>query len=288
MKNQYRLIDSGDNQKLEFIGKHKIIRASIGSMYHKKKPDLWKNADAEYIKNETGSGTWKFQEKIPDSIEIELKHGIVMKLKLTPFGHIGIFPEQEKNWELIYKIGRSNPDLEVLNLFAYSGASTIFALKSGMSVCHVDASKGMVDWAMENCTLSGVRDMKVRFIVDDVIKFLRREVNRGKHYHGVILDPPSFGRGAKGEVWKIEKDLPELMSLIEKLTKGKPEFMILTCHSTGFSPIVLERILGSHIQIKGEFQNEELFIREEAGGKLSGGFCARFLSEKLLKDKSGN
>jgi 23S rRNA (cytosine1962-C5)-methyltransferase len=267
------------------IGKFKVIRPSLNSPYNKKNPDMWENADAIYTKNDRGSGHWNFYTKIPESMIIDLPHDIKAKIKFTPFGHIGIFPEQQSNWDLLLKIKRKdNSPMEVLNLFAYSGISTLYCLKSEMNVCHVDASKGMVDWARENAEISDLAKKNVRWIVDDVNKFIKREIKRGKKYSGFILDPPSFGRGSKGEIWKIEDDLFELFSFLMELCNSKPDFVILSCHTSGFSPLVLERLINSFIKTNtGNSLNTELFIPEESGEKLSGGFCGYYFSDKITR-----
>lgn len=282
MKNKYILLDSGDFKKLEIVDGYKIIRPSLNSPYPKTKPTLWERPDAVYTKNDKGSGEWEYFKKIPETILLDLGNRITSKIKFTPFGHLGIFPEQKTNWELLLKIGQENQGLDVLNLFAYSGLSTLYCLRGGMNVCHVDASKGMVEWARENAGLSELADRSVRWIVEDVLKFIKREIKRGKKYNGFILDPPSFGRGAKGEVWKIEDGLLPLMDLLMELCGNKPKFVLLSCHTSGYSPLVLERILQGLIQNKGKFESGELFIPEEAGGKLSGGFFANFLADDLM------
>lgn len=281
----YKLIDSGDYEKLEIVGDYKIIRPALSSPYKKSNLKLWNNIDAHYTKNDRGSGEWEFGKKFPESFTIELA-GFKIKIKLTPFGHIGIFPEQEFNWNLIGEMGKLKNDFEVLNLFAYSGLSTLSAMKAGFEVCHVDASQGMVNWARENAEISGLADRKVRWIVDDVGKFIKRELKRKRPYKGFILDPPTFGRGAKGEVWKIEEDLIPLLESLLELCDYKPEFVILSCHSTGFSPITLKRILESMIQNKGTYYSKELFIPEESGNVLPGGFCGYFLSNNFNSCKS--
>lgn len=276
--NTYQLIDSGDFQKLEQIGEYRVIRPSLNSPYKKTDSALWKNIDAEYIKSDKGGGEWKYYNKIPNSYTIEFS-SMQFLIKLTPFGHIGLFPEQADNWNLIRSIGKSKKNLEVLNLFAYSGASTIAALQAGMSVCHVDSSSGMVEWASDNVKLNHLDDKKIRWIVDDVVKFLKREIKRGKKYNGFVLDPPSFGRGAKGEIWKIERDLIELMETLMQLSDNAPEFIILSCHTTGYSPIALERILHSMISRSGKFYSTELHINEKFKSKMPGGFSSYYLSE---------
>ncbi len=273
----YKVLDSGDFEKLEQIGEFKIIRPSLSSAYKKTNPEIWRDISAHYTKNEKGSGSWRYIKNIPESFEVNFGD-LSAKLKFTPFGHIGIFPEQEKNWNLISKFGSIKNDFEVINLFAYSGMSTLAALNSGYSICHVDSSKGMISWAKENATLSGLIENKVRWIEDDVLKFLKREVKREKKYKGFILDPPTFGRGSKGEIWKIENDLIPLLEELMLLCNSAPEFVILSCHSSGFSPMTLSRILESMIKIEGKHFYKELFINEKTGKKLPSGFCAYFLS----------
>ncbi|EMG23664.1 S-adenosylmethionine-dependent methyltransferase domain protein [Leptospira interrogans serovar Copenhageni str. LT2050] len=168
-----------------------------------------------------------------------------------------------------------------MNLFAYSGISTLAVLDGGASVCHLDSSKGMVDWARDNANASGLAHKKVRWMVEDVLKFLKREIKRGKDYRGFILDPPTFGRGASGEVFKIEKDLPELMDLLMELSGNKPDFIVLTCHSTGFSPLALQRILDGRINNKGSFHIGELSIPETSGRLYPAGSNCIYVSEKL-------
>jgi 23S rRNA (cytosine1962-C5)-methyltransferase len=278
MKN-YQLLDSGDLEKLELIGGYKIIRPSLNSFYRKKNEDLWRNADAHYIKNDKGSGKWHFNKHIPESFTIQIEDNIEIKIKLTPFGHIGFFPEQNTNWKTISSIKNNNQNQsEVLNLFAYSGVSTLYLLNQNFSVCHVDASKGMVDWARENANFSGLANKPVRWIIDDVSKFIKREIRRGKKYDGFVLDPPSFGRGAKGEIWKIEDHLIPLLDDLFQLKSKNFSFCIISCHTTGFSPLVLDRILKTYIDDKIEtFKNYELYIQEKSGMKLPGGFCASYI-----------
>jgi 23S rRNA (cytosine1962-C5)-methyltransferase len=275
-------LDSGTHSKLERVGSYKLVRSSPLSDYPRSKPELWEDWDALYEKNDRGSGSWKFRKKIPESFVIEFG-GLKFLTKLTPFGHIGFFPEQIKNWNRIRNLGKipGSSTWEVLNLFAYSGSSSLACLQSGMKVCHLDASKGMVDWARENARINKLDDRPVRWIVEDVLKFIQREIKRKKTYQGFILDPPSFGRGSKGEVWKIENHLGELLDSLMELCAGKPNFMILTCHSQGYSPLSLEKMLETRIQTKGSFQTEELFLPEVAGGKYPAGYSSFFLNSKF-------
>ncbi|WCL50514.1 class I SAM-dependent methyltransferase [Leptospira sp. GIMC2001] len=274
----YEILDSGNHSKLEKIGPYTLIRASPLSDYPPSKQALWENWDAKYIKNDRGSGSWSYKTKIPESFTLSYA-GIKFLTKLTPFGHVGFFPEQVTNWDRVRRIGELTKDLEILNLFAYSGGSTLACLQSGMKVCHLDASKGMVDWARENAKLNQLDDKPVRWIVEDVLKFIGREIKRKKKYQGFILDPPSFGRGSKGEVWKIEEHLGALLDMLMELCDSKPKFVILTCHSQGYSSLALERMLYSRIKIKGTYESSELFLNESSGGKYPAGSCCFFLSK---------
>ncbi|TGK14074.1 SAM-dependent methyltransferase [Leptospira fletcheri] len=277
----YELLDSGHFKKLERIGAYTIVRPSPVSAWPPTKPALWKDADGEYHRNDKGGGNWKWNLRPEEEFFIEVGP-LTVKIRFTPFGHLGLFPEQMENWNRIRLLSSQlSGQGEVLNLFAYSGLSTLSALSGGMSACHLDASKGMVDWARENAEASGLADKKVRWMVEDVIKFLGREIRRKKRYLGFILDPPTFGRGASGEVFKIERDLPEMMDLLMQLCDGKPEFVVLTCHSTGFSPLALRRILEGRIRIEGSYLTEELSIRETAGRSYPAGSNCIFHSKRL-------
>lgn len=273
---KYELLDTGNFAKLELLGKYKVIRYSSFSDYPVNHPELWKKFDAKYIKNEKGSGFWEFKSSIPEIFPIRCGD-LYFYCKLTPFGHIGFFPEQAFLWKKIFQFSKIEgvQEWEALNLFAYSGGSTIACLKAGMKVCHLDSSKGMVEWARSNAELNQVAHLPVRWIVDDVIKFVQREIRRKKKYQGFILDPPSFGRGPKGEVWKIEEDLGKLLDLLMELCGGFPKFIFLSCHTQGYSPLTLERMLSSRIQSSlGEYETGELYIPESSGSKYpSGSYC---------------
>jgi 23S rRNA (cytosine1962-C5)-methyltransferase len=277
----YQLLDSGSNSKLEIVGGYTLVRASPLSDYPAAQPKLWENWDAKYKKNDKGSGHWDFKKKIPEKFTIEFSE-LQFVCKLTPFGHIGLFPEQYKNWDRIRKLSEQKDvrDWEVLNLFAYSGGSTLACLQAGMKVCHLDSSKGMVDWARENAKLNDLHEMPVRWIVEDVMKFIQREIRRGKTYQGFILDPPTFGRGSKGEVWKIEEHLGALLDSLMELCNHKPKFVVLTCHSQGYSSLSLEKMLSTRIKCKGNFDSGELFLPEKTGGKYPGGSCSFFLADE--------
>ena len=177
------------------------------------------------------------------------------------FKHTGLFPEQAVNWDwMINKIKSANKEIKVLNLFAYTGGATVACLSAGASVCHVDSSKGMVSWAKENVTSSGLQDRKVRYIVDDVVKFVNREIRRGNKYDAIIMDPPSYGRGTNGEVWKFEDNIYDLVELCSKVLTDKPLFFLINSYTTGISSMVLENILKLNIHAKGKFSNGEIGI----------------------------
>jgi len=274
----YTLIDSGDLRKLEQVGPYRLIRYAPSAAYKPSRPELWDAADAIYHKNEKGGGEWEFRKSVAEKFAIQIAP-FEVQVKLTPFGHLGIFPEQQSNWDLIQSMPeRGGEECQVLNLFAYSGLSSLACLQRGFGVCHVDSSKGMVDWASENVRLSNFADRPIRYIVDDVLKFVQREVKRGKRYQGFVLDPPTFGRGAKGEVWKLEDEIAHLMDLLMQLCDGAPDFMIVSCHTQGFGPLNLERILRGSIRRPGEFASGELSIPEASGNLYPSGASAHFIA----------
>jgi 23S rRNA (cytosine1962-C5)-methyltransferase len=229
----YTLLDSGGEQKLEQFGDYTLIRPCAQALWKKKAPKLWKNAQASFTRGKPWKGVPKFWQ-------VEF-NGLTFKIEPTDFGHLGLFPEHAQHWE--WMKAALKPSSEVLNLFAYSGAATLFLANEGHQVCHLDASKGMIDWAKENAKLNGLEKAPIRWIVDDALKFLKREVKRGRKYDGVLLDPPSFGRGAQGQVFKIERDLPELLELCKEVLSPSPSFILLTCHTPGMTPKVLEHLL---------------------------------------------
>lgn len=246
MKEEYTLLDSGEEEKLEAFGPIILRRPSAQAVWGRKlAPAVWKNADATFSRE--GNLSWSAKSRLPEQWTIAVS-GITFKLLPTDFGHLGIFPEQRRFWLWItekLKSARScrTTPLRLLNLFAYSGGVTMAAARAGAEVCHVDASKGMVDWARENAGLNRLDKAPVRWIVDDVTKFLMREMRRGATYDAIVLDPPTFGRGAKGELFKIERDLPPLLSLCRRLLSDTPLFVLLSCHTPGFSPLVMRHLL---------------------------------------------
>ncbi len=235
----YALLDSGYQNKFEQFGDYTLVRPCSQAVW---KPVLpmseWKEADGVFTREPHNK--WGASPPLPQSWEVELE-GILFKLMPTDFGHIGIFPEHLHLWKWMKE--RLDKGVSILNLFAYTGGASLVAAKAGAQVCHVDASKTAVAWARENSALNKVTN--IRWIVDDVIKFLRRELKRGVRYDGIILDPPTFGRGSQGEVFKIEKDLPVILELCAELLSDHPRFIILSCHTPGYTPLVLHHLLKS-------------------------------------------
>ena len=233
-----------------------------------KRPDpqiIWndeeniKNIDAIYTRSNKGGGSWNIlNRKIPNAWQIHY-HELTFNLKLMGFKHTGLFPEQAVNWDwMINKIQNAKRDIKVLNLFAYTGGATVACSYAGASVCHVDSSKGMTLWAKENIVSSGLKDRPVRFIVDDVVKFVNREIRRGNKYDAIIMDPPSYGRGTNGEVWKFEENIADLVKLCTKVLSDKPLFFLINSYTTGISSTVLENILKLNIKATGKFSCGEI------------------------------
>lgn len=242
----YELLDSGSFQKLERFGSVVLSRPCAQAVWQQTLPKSdWQKVTATFFRD--GGNQWRGRDKLPETWVIDVD-GTKFQLSSTDFGHLGIFPEQRDQWRRIRETcaeyaKRHGRPARVLNLFAYSGGSTLAAALAGAEVCHVDASKGMVDWARKNAALNGLEEKPVRWIVDDVTKFLERELRRERQYDLLILDPPSYGRGAKGEVFKIENDLPPLLALLGKLMSPQPLGVLLSCHTPELTPISLHHML---------------------------------------------
>lgn len=249
MKTEYELLDSGLERKLERFGAYIFSRPAIGVVWSPKlSKEDWKRSDAVFFRHP--ENRWETYRSLPKSWRIVVKD-IVFQISPTDFGHMGIFPEHSVFWPWIQeKIQSAKRPIQLLNLFAYSGGATLAAAKAGASVCHVDASKGMVTYARENAHLNGLEKAPIRWIVDDVQKFLTREMRRGKFYDAIILDPPSFGRGARGEVFKIERDIIDILLLCKRLLTAHPLFVLLTCHTPGLTPLTLENMIRQNLPIK--------------------------------------
>ena len=240
-------LDAGNGEKLESWNGIVLRRPDPQAMWDVKDYATWKNVDGFYHRSDNGGGNWEFKKKLPEYWTVNYKH-LVFKVTPTNFKHTGLFPEQATNWDFMMdKIKESKRPIKVLNLFSYTGAATMACSSAGAEVVQVDASKGMTEWAKENMHLSGLDDNKIRFIVDDCLKFVEREYRRGNKYDAIVMDPPSYGRGPNGEVWKFEKNLYVLIEACLKILSDKPIFFLINSYTTGISSIVLENILKTTI-----------------------------------------
>lgn len=252
----YKIIDMANGQKLEKWGNKILSRPDPQIIWKNKSfPEKWKNIDAIYNRSKTGGGSWKYNKKLPSNWQINYKN-LTFNIKPMGFKHTGLFPEQAVNWDWMIKKIKSSKrkDINVLNLFAYTGGATVACSYAGAKVCHVDASKGMVSWAKENINSSGLGERPVRFIVDDVTKFVQREIRRQNKYDAIIMDPPSYGRGKNGEVWQFENNIADLVELCSKVLSDNPLFFLINSYTTGISSKVLENIL----RIKLRLENGKL------------------------------
>ena len=250
----YRLIDSGDGRKLEDIGGILVNRQAPTAVWAQALPETkWQEAVGVHHRSERGGGHWEWQRPVKPTWNVSLGANRFV-VKPTPFGHVGLFAEQEEQWrwisqtaeQMAKQIGRAP---EILNLFAYTGGSTLAAARGGARVTHVDAAKGVVDWAKQNANLNNLAQAPIRWIVDDCTAYVAREVRRGKKYDGIILDPPTFGRGKKHEIWTIEESLPPLLKALEELVDGNPDMLLLSCHSPGYTPIALNQLAADYFQL---------------------------------------
>ena len=255
----YEILDMANGEKLERWGDVVLIRPDPQIIWTKKTHEnKWKTANAIYNRSKTGGGSWQYKKKMPSEWKIKYKN-LTFNIKPMGFKHTGLFPEQAVNWDwMMEKIKSAKRDIKVLNLFAYTGGATVACLSAGASVCHVDSSKGMVSWSKENVNASGLKDRPVRYIVDDVVKFVNREIRRGNKYDAIIMDPPSYGRGAKGEVWRFEEDIASLVELCMQVMSDKPLFFLINSYTTGISAKVLENILRINMKQDGIFESGEV------------------------------
>ena len=273
----YELLMTGDGQKQERWGEYVLRRPEPQAVWPLKKS--WPLPHAVYHRSKSGGGYWEYLEKIPAKWQIQYKH-LIFNIEPTGFKHTGLFPEQAVNWDFamdkISSVGR-NP--EILNLFAYTGGATAACASAGAAVCHVDAAKGMVARAKNNLALSGMAGKPVRFIVDDAIKFVKREIRRGRKYDGIIMDPPAYGRGPSGELWKIEETLYELVELCAELLCDNPLFFIINSYASTLSPLLIENIMGLLLYkpLGGSIETFELGLEIKDGGMvLPCGFTGRW------------
>ncbi len=266
----YKILDMADGQKLEKWGDIILSRPDPQIIWKQKSfPEKWNKINATYHRSKTGGGSWEFNKKLPQKWQIKYKD-LTFNIKPMGFKHTGLFPEQAVNWDWMIETikqakEKRKSEIKVLNLFAYTGGATVACLSAGASVCHVDSSKGMTTWAKENVVSSGLEDRSVRFIVDDVIKFVNREIRRGNTYDAIIMDPPSYGRGANGEVWQFENNLYDLVELCTKVLSKKPLFFLINSYTTGISSKVLEDIIYLTVakKYKGKIESGEIGLPME-------------------------
>lgn len=282
MKETYELLDSGEGKKLERYGAYTLVRPASQAIGKPMRPkEEWEDADAVFTREES----FRWDKKFKGEWAVEIS-GIKFLLSTTDFGHLGVFPEQKDLWDWIAlkiqeaKKTRKEP-LKVLNLFAYSGGATLVAAREGAEVCHLDASKGMVAWARENAALNGLDKKPIRWIIDDVKKFLLREIRRNASYDAIILDPPTFGKGSQAQVFKFESDLYFLLELCRDLLSKNPSFILLSCHTPNITPIGLQNVLSQVMQdYPGKIENGEMLLKGmNAVYPLPNGIYARWTHE---------
>ncbi|MCX6734580.1 MAG: class I SAM-dependent methyltransferase [Candidatus Peregrinibacteria bacterium] len=247
----FELLDISAGDKLERWGNFVLQRPDPQVIWPEKgNAKLWEKADAIYHRSESGGGKWEFKKQLPERWTVSYKN-LKFYVKTMGFKHTGLFPEQAVNWDFMMdKIKAAKRPINVLNLFAYTGAASVACASAGASVCHVDAAKEIVKRAKENLELSGLADKPVRFITDDVIKFVKREIRRGRKYDGIVMDPPSFGRGPNGELWKLENQLYGLIELCAQVLSDKPIFFLINSYTTGFAPGILENLIKLKVSSK--------------------------------------
>ena len=280
----YELIDASDGERLERWGKYILVRPDPQIIWKDAaRSPLWNKADGIYRRSASGGGGW-VKQKTPESWDISYEHlGLKFRLKPMGFKHTGLFPEQAANWDWFSElIKNAHRPIKVLNLFAYTGGATVAAAKAGAQVVHVDASKGMVAMAKENALLSGLETAPIRYIVDDCKKFVEREIRRGNKYDGIIMDPPSYGRGPSGEVWKLEDSIDEFVGLVSKVLSDEPLFFLINSYTTGLSPLTMSYILDLKVRKRygGRIESGELGLRvTESGAPLPCGASSRWTAD---------
>ena len=279
----YEVLDTSDGEKLERWGKYYLVRPDPQVIWFTPKEDRrWRDFDARYARSNSGGGQW-LRNRLPERWQIRYRE-LTFNVKPMNFKHTGVFPEQAANWDFIdAQIRSAGRRINVLNLFAYTGGATLAAAAAGASVCHVDAAKGMVAWAKENAASSGLSEAPIRWIVDDCAKFVEREIKRGRRYDAVIMDPPSYGRGPSGEIWKLEKDLYPFVKLVAGVLSDEPLFFIINSYTTGLAPSVLTCLLKTVIEPRfgGHTESDELGLPvTDSGLVLPCGATGRWTSKK--------
>lgn len=264
----YQIIDCSEGEKLERWGNYILLRPDPQVLWNTPKKDpAWNKLNGHYHRSSKGGGEWEFMD-LPEQWSIQYKE-LTFNLKPFAFKHTGLFPEQATNWDWFGNlIKNANREIKVLNLFAYTGGATLAAAKAGAKVTHVDASKGMVTWAKENAVSSGLGDAPIRWLVDDCVKFVERELRRGNRYDGIIMDPPSYGRGPKGEIWKLEEKIHPFIELTSKLLSDNPLFYLVNSYTTGLAPAVLSYMISTEVVAKhgGKVEAQEIGLPVKTSG----------------------
>ncbi len=268
---EYVLLDCGDGMRQERWGDYVLVRPDPQILWPRRSGTPWEDFDAIYHRSSRGGGHWEFRTRLPE--EWTIRYGrLTFRIRPTNFKHTGLFPEQAVNWDwIVARIREAGRPVEVLNLFGYTGAATVAAAAAGASVCHVDAARGMVDWCRRNVELSELAGAPVRYIVDDCLKFVRREVRRGRRYDAILMDPPSFGRGKGGEVWKLEKDLWPLLQECRLALSDRPLFFLVNAYTAYLSPTVLSNLLREALRDgsgDGTFACGEVGLPVQSDGKV--------------------
>jgi len=278
----YQLLDFGDGRKLEQFGPLRLDRPCPGmQQVPRAEPVLWESADARFTGTSANAGEWESRRELPERWTI--RYGLsAMELKRCESGHVGLFPEQAENWDWLERhVQSAGESIRVLNLFAYTGGSTLVCAAAGAEVTHVDAARNVVAWARRNAELSGLAEARIRWIAEDAGKFVRREARRGSIYDAVILDPPSYGHGPKGEVWRLSRHLPRLLALCAELTAGQCRFVLLTCHTPGYEPPRLEALVRDAFgeSMQGRWSSGIMKLRTPAGRELPSGVAVRWAGD---------
>ena len=263
----FAVLDCSRGEKLERWGKYTLVRPDPQAIWATpRRNPAWRRANARYLRSQSGGGHWE-KKALPESWKIRYRD-LTFQVKPMNFKHTGLFPEQAVNWDFaMEKIRSAGRPISVLNLFAYTGGATLAAAKAGASVTHVDASKGMVTWAKENAHSSGLSDAPIRWIVDDCVKFVEREIRRENHYDAIIMDPPSYGRGPKGEIWKIEDAIHPLVKLCVQLLSEDPLFFLINSYTTGLAPAVLTYMLATELkEFNGTVDSQEIGLPVTSSG----------------------
>jgi 23S rRNA (cytosine1962-C5)-methyltransferase len=265
----YRLVDCGSGMKQERWGKYTLVRPDPQIIWPRSSGEDWSGYDALYHRSSKGGGQWEYRQSLPESWTIGYRD-LRFKIRPTSFKHTGLFPEQAVNWDWFSdKIRRSARPIQVLNLFGYTGAATVAAAAAGATVCHVDAADGMVRWCRENAALSGLEKSPIRYITDDCLKFVRREIKRGRRYDAVIMDPPTYGRGNQGEMWKLEDHLWELLLECRNILSDRPLFFLVNAYTARLSPTVVVNLLAGILgKAGGVISGGEIGLPIEADGKI--------------------